>query len=311
MRNRARCRRALREGAGIVAALLGLVLGASPARADCTKDSECKGDRICDKGACVDAKPASACSTDKDCKGDLVCNDGHCASPAAAPPPALPPPAPPPPPLAPAPPPAWSSPPPAPFAPAPPAMPTGERPRPGRVILGGWVGGSFVPGLGSQPAPYHIFGGGVEGGMTIRVSVAPFPGVDGGTWHGANIQVLGGFYGFGNVYANDGAGMVAFSSSIVLGYEILHFSRLDPGGELQQKGIGARAGLRFGFQWDDVIASQSTAGTDPTIGGLFTLVVPTYHARKGRLSAGLLNFAVWTLPGTGIDFFSIGGGGEF
>ena len=279
------------------------------------RDTECKGDRICVKGLCADPpKSTSVCSTDTECKGDDVCNDGRCVAPS------VPPPAPPP----------QAASPPAPLVapygpslPVSPALPApqGEHARPGRVILGGWVGGSFVPGVGSAPTSYqgvalgqpsyHIYGGGVEGGGVVRVGVSSFPGADGGNWHGLNAQVLGGFYGSGLVYPNDGDGMLTISGSIVLGYEILHFSPLDPSGEPQQKGIGARAGLRFGFQWDDVIGDQATAGTDPTIGVLVTLVVPTYHTRKGRLSAALLNFGAWALPGTGITLYSIGGGGEF
>jgi hypothetical protein len=46
----------LRRGA--VVATLGLLGWASSARAQCTKDTECKGDRICNEGVCMDP-PAS------------------------------------------------------------------------------------------------------------------------------------------------------------------------------------------------------------------------------------------------------------
>lgn len=51
----------MRASSGIVA--LAALLGASAAHAQCTKDTDCKGDRICDRGACVDAaslKPKKA-----------------------------------------------------------------------------------------------------------------------------------------------------------------------------------------------------------------------------------------------------------
>jgi hypothetical protein len=46
-------------GAGLVAAL---VTTAAAARADCTKDTDCKGDRVCNAGACV-APTASSAAT--------------------------------------------------------------------------------------------------------------------------------------------------------------------------------------------------------------------------------------------------------
>jgi hypothetical protein len=105
------------------AALMALVVGlavSGQARADCTKDTECKGDRVCQKGRCVDAPagPAGRCSVDTDCPGNQVCTDGKCAA-SAAPPPAAPPPALAPPPLAVAPPPAAVALPPAAVAPPP------------------------------------------------------------------------------------------------------------------------------------------------------------------------------------------------
>jgi len=41
------------RGSIIVAALLAI---ATPASADCTKDTDCKGDRVCIKSECVDPK---------------------------------------------------------------------------------------------------------------------------------------------------------------------------------------------------------------------------------------------------------------
>jgi hypothetical protein len=52
------------------------------ARAGCENDTQCKGDRICVEGRCVDAAPAK-CTRDTDCSGNLVCTAGHCAGPSA------------------------------------------------------------------------------------------------------------------------------------------------------------------------------------------------------------------------------------
>ncbi|MDB4955811.1 MAG: hypothetical protein JWO36_3380 [Myxococcales bacterium] len=65
-----------------------LAATASPSDADCTKDTECKGDRVCDAGVCR-AAPALApavtsCHNDKDCAGDLVCDHSVCAADASA-----------------------------------------------------------------------------------------------------------------------------------------------------------------------------------------------------------------------------------
>jgi hypothetical protein len=43
-----------RSGRGLLLAAL-VLLGASPAQAQCTKDIDCKGNRICQQGACVEA----------------------------------------------------------------------------------------------------------------------------------------------------------------------------------------------------------------------------------------------------------------
>ena len=52
-----------------------------PAAPGCSKDADCKGDRICEAGACVDPAIGRGCSKDTDCKGDRICAAGACASP--------------------------------------------------------------------------------------------------------------------------------------------------------------------------------------------------------------------------------------
>ncbi|MBI4699780.1 MAG: hypothetical protein HY744_01215 [Deltaproteobacteria bacterium] len=63
------------------------------ATAGCTKDSDCKGNRICVAGACrepVAATPAGGCKQDSDCSAGQSCASGKCesraVSTAAAPP---------------------------------------------------------------------------------------------------------------------------------------------------------------------------------------------------------------------------------
>jgi len=51
------------------------------ALAQCTKDTDCKGDRICKDGACADPKDQGKCTKDTDCKGDRICKDGGCVDP--------------------------------------------------------------------------------------------------------------------------------------------------------------------------------------------------------------------------------------
>ncbi len=54
----------------------------------CTRDTDCKGNRVCADGACVDrevpviVEVAPGCARDIDCKGNRVCVDGRCREPA-------------------------------------------------------------------------------------------------------------------------------------------------------------------------------------------------------------------------------------
>lgn len=75
--------RALATGIMPVAAV---VLWGRLGMADCTKDTDCKGDRICTKGACIAPPPAqTSCTKDVDCAGQDVCTNQRCgpAPPAA------------------------------------------------------------------------------------------------------------------------------------------------------------------------------------------------------------------------------------
>ncbi|MFO0554493.1 MAG: hypothetical protein U0271_39300 [Polyangiaceae bacterium] len=64
--------------------LLHLVVPTRSAWASCGNDTECKGNRICNKGQCEDP-PVAACTKDTDCEGDLVCTTGVCTPPTQAP----------------------------------------------------------------------------------------------------------------------------------------------------------------------------------------------------------------------------------
>jgi len=75
------------RGSIIVAALLAI---ATPASADCTKDTDCKGDRVCDAGVCRAPAVVASCRNDKDCAGALVCEQHVCVAVST---PAMPPPA--------------------------------------------------------------------------------------------------------------------------------------------------------------------------------------------------------------------------
>jgi hypothetical protein len=73
---------------------LGVSLLGQPAdvmAAGCKKDTDCKGDRICENGTCVTpgapSQPAeSGCSTDQDCRADQYCETGVCITRPSEPP---------------------------------------------------------------------------------------------------------------------------------------------------------------------------------------------------------------------------------
>jgi hypothetical protein len=70
------------------AMLLSLLFPAD-AWAGCEKDTDCKGDRVCRAGECVDPE-SRKCEMDNDCPGDEVCRSGACRQPQATPPQAAP-----------------------------------------------------------------------------------------------------------------------------------------------------------------------------------------------------------------------------
>ena len=70
-----------------VIAMCAIVLVTPSAHAeDCGSDNDCKGERICVKGACEFPPPkvASPCQIDHDCSGDLVCENSQCIAPRSA-----------------------------------------------------------------------------------------------------------------------------------------------------------------------------------------------------------------------------------
>jgi len=47
--------------------------------AQCTKDIDCKGDRVCVNGKCQESlKQKPPCTRDVDCQGDSLCDHGRC-----------------------------------------------------------------------------------------------------------------------------------------------------------------------------------------------------------------------------------------
>lgn len=68
----------------VMASLLIVTLGT--AGAQCTSRNDCKGNRLCESGQCVDpanAETAVYCTTDKECSGDLVCKKKQCVQPSS------------------------------------------------------------------------------------------------------------------------------------------------------------------------------------------------------------------------------------
>jgi hypothetical protein len=74
--------------------ILGACRPANAQAAGCTKDTDCKGTRVCESGRCVDPPPAAEapapvgpppCQKDTDCAGDLVCENSACVVAGAAP----------------------------------------------------------------------------------------------------------------------------------------------------------------------------------------------------------------------------------
>jgi hypothetical protein len=64
------------------------IVGVEPARAECTKDVDCRYNRVCEDGKCVEyvappvaAAPAvSKCTMDSECEGDTICEQGECVA---------------------------------------------------------------------------------------------------------------------------------------------------------------------------------------------------------------------------------------
>jgi len=68
-----------RSSAAPVLASLCLTLVAADARAGCEKDTDCKGERVCTAGRCVQPPGAGTCNVDKDCPGEQTCDNGKCS----------------------------------------------------------------------------------------------------------------------------------------------------------------------------------------------------------------------------------------
>lgn len=181
----------------------------------------------------------------------------------------------------------------------------------GRITVRGYVGGSLLGAASSNPA-LHIWGLGVDGGISVLVGFRPkFPGLEGGNWHGIDVLALAGLYAGGAVYSDDnGAFAIMAMASVTAGYEFLHFSKLEQG-NLVQKGIGGFLGPRLGFQFSDLLGNASSAGVDPTIGAVASIVFPSLDTQIGRLDRRMLDLAFWVLPDTGLTFFTLGGGASF
>jgi len=65
----------------IVCALAAMALAVPTAASACDKDTDCKGDRICEQGKCVSPVPTGRCGKDTDCPGNEICEENRCISP--------------------------------------------------------------------------------------------------------------------------------------------------------------------------------------------------------------------------------------
>jgi len=175
-------------------------------------------------------------------------------------------------------------------------------------VANGYVGGTFAVAVGSEPE-IHIYQGGFDFGVSGLIGFpSQFPGRDGGNWHGLEIRALGGLYAGGIVYPSTGAALLTFKGSIAVAYEFLHFGSLDRVYS-QQGGIGAFVGPRVGFNVDGIISAAFTGGAEPTVGAIAGVVFPNFNSKTMHLSRGILEVGFETLPGTGLTFFTVGGGG--
>lgn len=60
-------------------AFVSILIISTRLNAQCTKDIDCKGDRICVNGKCEEPpKQKPPCTKDIDCQGDSVCDQGRC-----------------------------------------------------------------------------------------------------------------------------------------------------------------------------------------------------------------------------------------
>jgi len=74
------------------AVVTAILLWVPSVRAQCTKDVECKGDRVCEGGKCVnpsdlpaaDTATPGRCTADSQCKFNRICEGGVCVSPPEA-----------------------------------------------------------------------------------------------------------------------------------------------------------------------------------------------------------------------------------
>ena len=66
-----------------------LAVGADVDAAGCLKDTDCKGNRVCQQGQCIDPTKVDptqkACTKDTDCPGDEICTNKACGKAGAAP----------------------------------------------------------------------------------------------------------------------------------------------------------------------------------------------------------------------------------
>ena len=179
----------------------------------------------------------------------------------------------------------------------------------GRVVLGAVIGGSVLAATSHRP-DYRAVGLGFDFGFSVQVGLSSptFPGRFGGNWHGLEARAMGGIGLSGLFYPDTYGGLVYGAAYGVVGYEFLHFRAAVP--NERQRGIGAFAGFRCGFQYSEVLNSvtldsRMAAGADATVGFSLALVVPKYDLQKRHLHRALVGVDWWTVPATNINLMTL------
>ena len=261
-----------------------------PPASGCTMDNDCKGDRVCDAGACR-APVASPAATE-------IAVESAASAPAAA--------------LV------------AGAVTTPRTVSTTEGATPAAVLTstGDALKFTFAPppkyavnlavsGLGMYADPgATLFGGGSEIAVQALIGLAPFPDSRGGNWHGFRfdgyVQALGGGILLNGDISGDGiddaGGFFAIRGGLGVGYAYLHMRDIDL--DFKQRGIGISGGWRIGDQkmWTYFgVPEADTSIAGVAHGPSIQLLFPTYNAHRGLLDYKFIGLEVTSWSSTNAD----------